>query len=624
MVYYSCGQERKHTMKNKTLKHYKRKKFFYRFFMRKSPRSGAMFGLAWMSLVSLLIAVAAWFLQQKVPLVGETFLGLATLAVAGITIALYGFLTFAANFYTILRNDLKKSRFWKIPALVSAFSLELAGMFLLPVVLKKRRWLALILLCGCLAAEFFVYIFESPLQKWSCKLIQTFLLFCVLGTSGKEEKISRKTFLLWGGVLFLIAAVSVGDFYFYTQVRQSQSALVKLLQCDISKEAWKKRNDTGFPIDREPMKSFYMAKYNNDLDLSKYKSPQEAQKVLTELRNGYADFFIALDKVLQLSPQRIAYNWVHPGEWVGDLLMPDLDSFRFAARIFILEIRSNYRNKKQLHYYNNAMIKLCEWCLCNESLIAKMLAVNFEIARLDALSYAIGTGTFSQEEIKQLTGKATDWNRQFSEIFASENAMISEAIPAFRNEFGQNMQSSHFDMTLKKRWQYYQKRAPILIRMNLQRDYLFALKHYCKIYALLNQDELSGIEKKKRAELDLEILDTELFLLTKLCMPKSLPHIFIKISEIQDARQMALLAAEVMEYRKQHGKLPEDLSFLPQIPLSKLDHKPLMYEKTREGFRIFSHTDKSEKSDEKNLQYSYLVRLPMVTGTIPQGVSYEK
>ena len=35
-------------MKNKPLKHYKRKKFFYRFFMRKSPRSGAMFGLAWM------------------------------------------------------------------------------------------------------------------------------------------------------------------------------------------------------------------------------------------------------------------------------------------------------------------------------------------------------------------------------------------------------------------------------------------------------------------------------------------------------------------------------------------------------------------------------------------------
>ena len=37
-------------MKNKPLKHYKLKKFFYRFFMRKSPRSGAMFGLAWMNM----------------------------------------------------------------------------------------------------------------------------------------------------------------------------------------------------------------------------------------------------------------------------------------------------------------------------------------------------------------------------------------------------------------------------------------------------------------------------------------------------------------------------------------------------------------------------------------------
>ena len=577
--------------------------------MRKSPRSGAMFGLAWMTFVSLLIAVAAWFLQQKVPLIGETFLGLATLAVAGVTIFLYGFLTFSANFYTILRNDLKKSRFWKIPALVSAFSLELAGMFLLPVVLKKRRWLALLFLIGCLVAEILVCMFDTPLQKWWCKLIQSFLLFCALGASGKEEKFPRMAVTLLGGVLFLIAAVSVGEFYFHTQVRQSQADLAKLLQCDISKEAWKKRNDTGFPIEREPLKSFYMAKHNNDLDISKYKNPRDAQKILRKLRTEYPDFFIALDKILLLSPQRIAYNWGRPGEWVGDLLMPDLDSFRFAARILVLEIRSNHRNKKQICYYNNAMMKLREWCLHNETLIGKMLALNFDKSRVNALTYSIAKGTFSKEEIKQLIGDAPDWNKQFTAVLASENAMIAETIPAFKKEFGQNIQSSLFDTTLKKGWQYYQKRAPILIRMNLQRDYLFALKHYCKIYALLNQDELSGMEKKKRAELDLEILDTELFLLTKLCIPESLPHIFIKISEIQDTRQMALLAAEVMEYRKQHGKLPENLSFLPKVPLSKLDHKPLMYEKTREGFRIFSRTDKGGKPDEKDNRYSYWICL---------------
>ena len=76
-----------------------------------------------------------------------------------------------------------------------------------------------------------------------------------------------------------------------------------------------------------------------------------------------------------------------------------------------------------------------------------------------------------------------------------------------------------------------------------------------------------------------------------------------------DARQMALIAARVMEYRKQHGKLPEDLSFLSKVPLAKLDHKPFMYEKTKDGFRIFSHTDKGEKPDKKDTRYSYRVRL---------------
>ena len=81
------------------------------------------------------------------------------------------------------------------------------------------------------------------------------------------------------------------------------------------------------------------------------------------------------------------------------------------------------------------------------------------------------------------------------------------------------------------------------------------------------------------------------------------------IDRHRDRYRMALLAAEVMEYRKQHGKLPENLSFLPQVPLSKLDHKPLMYEKTKDGFRIFSHNNKGGKPDKKDVNYSYQVSL---------------
>ena len=116
------------------------------------------------------------------------------------------------------------------------------------------------------------------------------------------------------------------------------------------------------------------------------------------------------------------------------------------------------------------------------------------------------------------------------------------------------------------------------------------------------------MEKKKLAYRDYDLLETENFISSMIATP-SLDMVLVRIDRIRDVRQMALLAAEVMEYCKQHGKLPENLSFLPKVPLSKLDHRPLMYEKTKDGFRIFSHTDKGKKPDEKDTRFSYRVRL---------------
>ena len=164
-------------MKNKALKHYNRKKFFYRFFMRKSPRSGAMFGLAWMICFGAILPLAPWLflqmaLQAKYDFNTANIILLLTAAVLFFTVCLliyaYGILTFAKKFYTILRNDLKKSRFWKIPAIVDAFSWGLAGMFMLPVTLHKRRWLSLLFLLGSLGCNIAGYMLDSPLQKWYC------------------------------------------------------------------------------------------------------------------------------------------------------------------------------------------------------------------------------------------------------------------------------------------------------------------------------------------------------------------------------------------------------------------------------------------------------------------------
>ena len=149
-------------MKNKPLKHYKRKKFFYRFFMRKSPRSGAMFGLSWMIFFGAILPISPWICTKF------TVSRMAAVLPLGICFLIYayGFLTFVKNFYTIMRNDLKKSRWWKIPSFFGAFSWELAGIFLLPVILQKRRWLALFPLLCSFVFVFAGFMLDTPLQKW--------------------------------------------------------------------------------------------------------------------------------------------------------------------------------------------------------------------------------------------------------------------------------------------------------------------------------------------------------------------------------------------------------------------------------------------------------------------------
>ena len=596
-------------MKNQTLKHYKRKKFFYRFFMRKSPRSGAMFGLAWMICFGAILPLSLWIFAKITPdwASDSTFnvIVWAVVALLFFTICLliyaYGFLTFAKNFYTILRNDLKKSRFWKIPAIVGAFSWELAGMFLLSVILHKRRWLSLLFLLGSLGCNIASYMIDIPLQKWYCQFVgQGFFLLLALWSSGKEKKFSWKFTYPLALFLFFVMQLYWLDFLFNAQIFAKKLELGTA----ISAEDWKIRNNYGYPIGKEPLKSF--CKVNIKIDMEKYQTPTEAKKYLAELRKTHADKFIAIDKLLEIKPQRISYKWVAPGENPAGLLLPDLQCFRTAAGLRVLEMRANAADKTVVAKCNQDMLIFRKWCLHNETLLGKLVAGAVDNRRLYALSYAMASGVYSKDEMIKLIGKSPDWSRQFSEIFASEHAIMEDIVNRLKNVSEKDIQDLQLRGSVKTFWKFYLKYAPLFEKMNLKRDYLFTLNYYLKINSLLYRDDLSALEKKKLAYRDYDLLETENFISSMIATP-SLDMVLVRIDRTRDVRQMALLAAEVMEYRKQHGKLPEDLSFLSKVPLAKLDHKPLMYEKTREGFRIFSHTDKGEKPDAEDLQYSYWV-----------------
>ena len=579
--------------------------------MRKSPRSGAMFGLAWMICFGAILPLSLWFFAKITPdWASDSTFNVIVWAVGALlffTICLliyaYGFLTFAKNFYTILRNDLKKCRFWKIPAIVGAFSWELAGMFLLLVILHKRRWLSLLFLLGSLGCNIASYMIDIPLQKWYCQFVgQGFFLLLALFCSGKDKKFSwRFVYPLSLFALFVMKLYSF-DFLFNAQIFAKKLELGTA----ISAEDWKIRNSYGYSINKEPLKSF--CKINMKIDMEKYQTPADAQKFLAELRKTHTDKFVAIDRLLEFKPQRISYNWVKPGKPVAAMLLPDLQCFRTAARLRNLEIFANAKDKALVAKCNQDMLKFRDWCFYNETLIGKLVAVVMESLRLDALSYAIASGVYSKDEIVNLIGDAPDWGKQFSEIFASENAMSEEFVNLLENASAEAIQSLEISSVPKTFWKFYQKFAPLFVKMNIKRDHLFTLNYYLKINSLLYRDDLSGLGKRKLAYLNKDHLEIECFISSAVTIP-ALSNLLVRLDRTRDVRQKALLAAEVMEYRKQHGKLPEDLSFLPQIPLAKLDHKPLMYEKTKDGFRIFSHTHKGEKPDEKDTRFSYRVRL---------------
>ena len=610
-------------MKNKSLKHCKRKKFFYRFFMRHTPLSGAMFGMAWMICFGAILPLALWLFAEITPnwAADSTFNAIIWTLAAFLFFSVclltygYGFLTFAKNFYTILRNDLKKSRFWKLPAFISAAWYELAGILLLPIAIKKKRWTVLVFILASFGFGFLGFMLDTPLQKWWCfHFGVAFLLFCAIGASCKDEKFQWKSVYPLLGFGIFIAALGVGDFYFHTQIKRSQCELSQIARRGIFAADWQKRNSFGYSINNEPLKSF--CKINMKIDMEKYQIPSEAEKYLSELRKTQADKFLAIEKLLELKPQRIAYNWVEPGETLACLLLPDLQCFRTAAQLRTLEIRANAADKTVVAKCNQDLLKLREWCVYNETLLSKLVAGAMDNLRLYALSYAMASGVYSKEEMTKLIGDVPDWSRQFSETFASENALTEEIINLLKIASAKDIQGLKICKFAKFSWKYYQKFAPLFAKINLKRDYLFTLNYYLKINSLLYRDDLSGLEKRKLAHFNRDRLEAECFISSSIAIP-DFSNLLVRIDRTRDVRQMALLAAEVMEYRNLHGRLPEDLSFLPEMPLSKLDHKPLMYKKTTDGFRIFSHNDKGEKPDEKDIAYSYRVRLPETCRTFP-------
>lgn len=520
---------------------------------------------------------------------------------------IYGVLLCAFGVSRIYRSIVKYKVIGNVAGFFGACFLPLLGVVLLPPLICKKKMIGIVFAIA--GTVFYALSYLQYFNIFSSAFLGTFCYLAALACFKEKSTFSWK--------FMAPVCIAVTSYLFLTgynfklqhDIQNYRDRLSQIIGRSVKIEDFWHREQQGFPLDREPLKSLIANHPQNSYPDLEYNNAQTAQKKLLEYNKKYPGFVKSLDDFLQLPESHVAHKKAPENELLYSVSLPELRVFREAARYLAMKIAAKPDDKLLVKKCNNDLIKLRNWPLQNEFFISYLVATSIEAIRLKALSAVLSNGTFSQQEFTKAAGAPVDWNKYVQYTYGAEAT-------AYKNAFD-NLQAFALWQMDDEKINVTTKYMPLFINVHFLRDYRFALQSFIK-YCTVPAD-LSGLEKAKFAEVDMTVIKNKFYALSGMLLP-SLENAYIVTARIMNIHQMALVAAEVMEYRKRHGSLPENLAFLPKIPLSKLDHKPLMYEKTSDGFRIYSYTQNGKKPDAKDTNYSYFVQLPEIASTKKRSI----
>ena len=534
-------------MKNKTLKHYKRKKFFYRFFMRNSPRTGMMFGLAWMT---VWLIVAPFFVFGLLPFwdiehdCESCFLGAMVCgSAAAVLFLFYGFWVYCCNLYTVLRNNFVKSRWMKLLAFVSVCSYIGDIFLILAILLKKKKWIfAIFALAAVILSDFsIVYL--------SCLL----LLAALAGIDdGKKFNWRFMWCLGFGGISLVFVAVFCHAMQ--ADIKNFKAQIVRNTGYSLEFEDYLKRNNSGLSLESEVLKK-----------LSKDKIDDEYLK--------------ALDEFCKLPVSRIRWEIPHKNELISTLT-PILPSFKMAVKHLQKKIIDNPADKKLVADANFKLTRLRDWMKNDELLLCHIAALAFESYRLDALKYVIGSGKYTELEIQQLTGDYTPWHKNLKFAVGNE-VMVFESL--YETIISASAKYEKANGIKANTLIFLAKDFPLFFKVNMLKDYHFAMRYYNKYSNFTGSDSAFGAEKFKMLELDQDEIIDEFHYMSKL-MLAFLPKAIIRAEQLRNKYFMAKTAAEIMVFKQKNGKLPD--SWQSENYIDIIHGEPFIYKKSADGFTL--------------------------------------
>ena len=572
---------------SKSLKHYRQKKFLYRLLLRKSPRAGAMFGLAWM-LMCLMLLPYGLFALLLLFSVEDWITTVPGAIVLFMAIYLYGVIVCAYGLAGILRDAFKTKWLCSLLGFFGAWFTSLLGLAILPGLIRKRRFAAALFavlgsaVCG--AAGTIV-----PQSAWMIFGAMG-LYLAALALSGSRGKFGWK-FLY--PLLIGVAAwgcLAGYDIKLLKDVVAERNAISQMIGQSVEVTDFWKRNDQGFPLTREPLKTLLKEhEAAEQLPGDPGETIAENRKLLAEYRSKHAALIAALERFLELPPTPIAHEYPEDGLF-ANIMLPELLMFRNSARYLATGISAEPEAKQQVYKANLALMKVREWAReDNGLLIAHLVAIAIEHIRLEALSAVLGCGEYTEQEFIDLVGDTVDWDRSLLLALGSEITMFLDCVDHVL-DIAADAGAKELIPILPA----IKKRMPLSLHIFFMRDSRFAMRSYRKMLAAIKKGEVPP-------PFDETEIKRNCYLFSGMLCP-ALDRAAIRNARIADTRSMALLAAKVVEYRKKHGKLPESLDFLPEVPIARTVKTPFRFEKTEEGFRIVR--DRGTREDAINAVYS--------------------
>ena len=586
-------------MKGSALKHYRRKRFFYRLFMRNSPRNGAMFGIAWISMVAGVSPFILWallFVLSGAFTSGEKMIACVVgVILMSIPAYIYGYIVAIYGVSRICQSVFKNKAVCMTASVVGCYFLPLLGAVLAPVLVRRKKFAGAVLaLAGC---GFYVLSYFKYFNILTCVFLGAMCYFGALAFAGDKRRFSWKFSIPFSIALVLHLLLAGYNIKLQYDVKHYRKELSQTVGHSVEIDDFWKREAQGFAVDREPLKTLIAAKPEETLPVYEYEDIGRARKMVLEYEKKFPEFVKAVDEFLQLPVSRVAHKYPEKG-MLTNISAPELSAFRRGARYLAMKTAAFSDDKKQVRECNEKLVKLRDLLLHNEHVLGFLVANSVEHIRLSVLTTVLGRGTFSGSGFEELLGKPVEWEKFLRRVFGCEATAFNSIVNFVQSEKS-SFSSDYAAFNTVKKY------VPLFLDTHFLLDYRYYLRWNIKACSL--PQDISGVEKCQLTGVDSEDLENSPFFLSGMFIP-AMGFMYIFPAQRADGRESVLLAAKVMAYYQQHGKVPENLDFLPGVPLAKLDHRPLMYEKTADGFRIFSHTKDGRKPGAKDQQYTYQVR----------------